>query len=104
MSIKKRPARRKRPLRWELRVYVANQAARSVMTIANLERLCQQYLPGRYRIDVVDLLLSPERCREDEILAVPTVVRHLPLPARRAIGTLADAERAAEALEMSNVN
>jgi circadian clock protein KaiB len=100
MCIKKRPARRKRSTRWQLRVYVADRAARSTLTLANLERLCERHLPGHYRIEIIDLLRSPDRSREDDIVAVPTVVRLLPLPARRVIGTLADAERAVAGLEM----
>jgi len=107
MSISKnrRPGvRRPRRHRWELRVYVANRAERSLLTVTNLQRLCEQCIPGQYQIEIIDLLKSPERCRDDQIVAVPTVVRHLPLPQRRVIGTLADAVRAAEGLEFPAVN
>src|SRR5579872_6892297 len=83
---------------WILRVYVANQAARSVLALTNLERLCEQSIPGQYRIQIVDLLQHPDLCRADEIVAIPTVVRQFPLPHRRVIGTLADAQRAAAGL------
>lgn len=109
MSIKKNPChpvpscRRGRRPRWELRVYVANTDTRSSLTIANLERLCQERVPGQYRIRIIDLFRSPDRSRADQIVAVPTVVRALPLPERRVIGTLADSQKAAAGLELGLV-
>lgn len=104
MSTEKARPRRKRELTWQLRVYVANCKTRSAVTLANLERLCEQSIPGRYRIQVVDLLETPELCRKDQIVAIPTVVRYFPLPERRAVGTLADARAAMAALELGVVN
>ena len=92
--------RPKHPAHWELRVYVAGAAARSTLTIENLERLCKEHLPGQYRIRIVDLMKSPELSRIDQIIAVPTVVRHLPLPERRVIGTLSDTAAAVAAMGM----
>jgi circadian clock protein KaiB len=86
--------------RWELRLYVENWEPRSAAAIVNLKRLCEQHLPGKYRIQVVDLVKTPHRSHEDQILALPTVVRRLPLPERRVIGTLANAEAVAAALEL----
>jgi circadian clock protein KaiB len=110
MSTRSKPARREcagdcaRPPRLELLVYVLNRSPRSAVTVVNLERLCKQYVPGRYRIHTVDLLRSPDRCRQDQIVAVPTVERHWPLPRRRVIGTLADSERAVAGLDLDAVN
>jgi len=104
MSIKNNPAKRRDAPKWQLRVYVANYKTRSAVTVANLERLCEQSIPGRYRIEIVDLLKTPERCREDRIVAIPTVVRSFPLPERRAVGTLADERAAIAALELNVVN
>ena len=84
--------------KWELYVYVASGAARSTRAIANLERLCEEHRLGQYRIHVVDVLQAPDRCRRDQVIAVPTVVRRLPLPERRVIGTLQNADVAAETL------
>ena len=86
---------------WELHLYVARGAPRSNLAISNLERICEEYGPGRYRIRIVDVLSAPERCRQDQIVAVPTVVRRLPLPERRVIGTLADQDRAAQVLDLA---
>ena len=72
------PARQ--PAKWELRLYVAGQSARSVTAFANLKKLCEAYLAGRYRIEVIDLLENPQLSRDDQIVAIPTLVRNLPTP------------------------
>jgi circadian clock protein KaiB len=79
---------------WLLRLYVAGRTFRSATAHANLQRLCEDHLRGRYRIDVVDLLESPLAAKAHEIVAVPTVVREMPVPFRKVIGDLADARRA----------
>lgn len=78
---------------WELRLYVAGRTPKSVTAFANLERICRQYLGGRYRIEVVDLTQTPQLAAGDQIIAVPTVMRMLPLPVRRIIGDLSNTER-----------
>ncbi|HEY1242936.1 MAG TPA: circadian clock KaiB family protein [Bryobacteraceae bacterium] len=92
-------SRQRAPI-WQLRVYVANWKTRSALTVANLERICDQSVPGHYRIQIVDLLKHPERCQKDGILALPTVVRYFPGPERRVIGTLSDTQAAIAALEL----
>src|SRR4051812_41370828 len=77
----------------ELRLYVAGQTPKSVAALANLRRVCEEYLPGRHTIEVIDLLQQPARARADQIVAIPTLVRTLPEPIRKVIGTLADTER-----------
>jgi circadian clock protein KaiB len=79
--------------RWELRLYVAGRTALSVEALVNLERLCEEHLQGRYRIEVVDLLANPALARGDQILAVPTLVRQLPPPVKKIIGDLSNRER-----------
>jgi circadian clock protein KaiB len=78
---------------WRLRLYVAGQTPRSIAALANLRRLCEEQLAGRYRIEVIDLLSRPDRARRDDIIVVPTLVRRLPPPLRRIIGDLSNAER-----------
>ena len=78
---------------WELRLYVAGQTQKSLAAIANLHKICDEHLQGRYRIDVVDLLKQPQLAAGDQILAVPTLVRNLPPPLRKIIGDLSDTER-----------
>ena len=78
---------------WNLRLYVAGPTPKSVAAFRNLKQLCEEHLPGRYQIEVIDLLKDPKRAQDDQILAVPTLVRKLPPPIRRVIGSLSDAER-----------
>src|SRR5262245_5582947 len=78
---------------WDLRLYVAGKTARSRAALENLKRLCQEHLPGKYRIEVVDLLAHPHLARADQIVAIPTLVRKQPSPVRKVIGDLSDVER-----------
>jgi circadian clock protein KaiB len=78
---------------WELRLYVAGQTPKSVTAFANLQKLCEEYLPGKYKIEVVDLMQQPQLAADDQILAIPTLVRKLPEPLRRIVGDLRDTER-----------
>ncbi|MGH6884550.1 MAG: circadian clock KaiB family protein [Geminicoccales bacterium] len=85
---------------WELRLYVAGKTARSVAAFENLERLCKQHLRGKYRIEVVDLLVHPQLARGDQIVAIPTLVRKLPEPIRKVIGDLSNVERTMVGLQL----
>ena len=85
---------------FELRLYVAGQSARSITAFANLKRLAEEHLPGRYRIDVIDLLKHPQLAEDHQIIAVPTLVRVLPEPLRKIIGDLSDAERTLVGLDI----
>jgi circadian clock protein KaiB len=78
---------------WDLRLYVAGQTPKSVTALQNLNRLCEDHLAGRYRIEVIDLLKNPQLARGDQILAIPTLVRKLPEPMRKIIGDLSQTER-----------
>ncbi|NBC47902.1 MAG: circadian clock protein KaiB [Gammaproteobacteria bacterium] len=85
---------------WTLRLYVAGQTPKSLNAFANLQALCEKHLAGRYRIEVIDLLEQPQLAQGDQILAIPTVVRRLPLPIRKIIGDLSDVERALVGLDL----
>lgn len=78
---------------WRLRLYVAGQTPKSITALANLKRLCDQHLAGRYRIEVVDLVDQPHRASQDDIVVVPTLVRRLPPPIRKIIGDLSQSEK-----------
>jgi circadian clock protein KaiB len=78
---------------WSLRLYVAGQSPKSLDAFANLTSLCEAHLPGRYTIEVVDLVEHPSRALSDDIVAIPTLVRRLPEPLRRIIGDLSDTQR-----------
>lgn len=85
---------------WELRLYVAGKTNKSVNAIANLKRLCEEHLPGKYKIEVVDLLVHPQLARGDQIVAIPTLVRKLPQPIRKVIGDLSNVERTLVGLQL----
>ena len=85
---------------YELRLYVAGQTTRSLAALANLKRICEEHLRGRYRIEVIDLLEHPQLARGDQILALPTLVRKLPKPIRKLVGDLSDTERALVGLDL----
>jgi circadian clock protein KaiB len=85
---------------WDLRLYVAGRTARSVAAFENLRRLCEEHLPGRFKIEVVDLLLHPQLAKGDQIIAIPTLVRKLPQPLRKVIGDLSNVERTLVGLQL----
>lgn len=88
---------------WELRLYVAGQTPKSLQAFANLKKLCEEHLPGQYRIEVIDLLQHPQLAAGDQILAVPTLVRKLPEPVKKIIGDLSNTERVLVGLDLRKV-
>lgn len=113
----KQPAKKKRPTApngrakprrataieaesWNLRLYVAGQTPRSIAALANLKKICEEHLPGRYTIEIIDLMKSPQLARDHQILAVPTLVRELPAPLKKIIGDLSNTERALVGLDL----
>ena len=88
------------PGHYNLRLYVAGQTPKSLTAIANLKKIAEENLAGRYTIEVIDLMLNPALAAGDQIVAVPTLVRHLPPPLKRIIGTLADTERVLVGLDI----
>jgi circadian clock protein KaiB len=89
---------------WELRLYVAGRSAKSVAAFANLKRVCETHLAGRYRIEVIDLLEKPQLAKGDQIRAIPTLVRKLPEPVRKLIGDLSDTEAMLVGLDIRPVS
>jgi circadian clock protein KaiB len=85
---------------YNLRLYVAGKTPKSVAALSNLQKICEEHLAGRYRIEVVDLLENPQLAAGDQILAVPTLVRRLPPPLKRIIGNLSDSERVLVGLDL----
>ncbi|HEY7539884.1 MAG TPA: circadian clock KaiB family protein [Methylomirabilota bacterium] len=83
-----------------LRLYIAGQTPRSVKAFANLKRICEEHLKGRYRIEVIDLIQHPQLAAGDQILAVPTLVRLLPEPVRKIIGDLSNTDRVLVGLDV----
>ncbi len=85
---------------WELRLYIAGKTPRALKAFQNLERICEEHLAGRYRIEVIDLLETPALAKGDQIVAVPTLVRKLPPPLKKIIGDLSNAERVLVGLDI----
>ena len=85
---------------YDLRLYVAGQSPRSVRALDNLRKVCDEHLAGRYRVEVIDLLVNPALARGDEIIAVPTLVRKLPEPIRKIIGDLSDTDKVLVGLQV----
>ena len=86
--------------KWDLRLYTAGQSPKSLAALANLKKVCDQHLAGRYSIEVIDLLKNPRLAKDDQIVAIPTLVRKLPEPLRRIVGDLSDTERALVGLQL----
>ena len=85
---------------WNLRLYVAGETVRSQTTLGNLQGILDQYVPGKYHVEVVDLTKNPHLAAGDQILAVPTLVRRLPPPMKKIIGDLSNAERVLVGLDL----
>ena len=85
---------------FDLRLYVAGQTPKAIRAFANLRKICDEHLAGRYRIEVIDLLEDPQLGRGDQILALPTLVRKLPQPIKRIIGDLSNTERVLVGLDL----
>jgi len=77
---------------WYFRLYIAGQSPKSLDALSNLRKLCERHLAGRYEIEIVDLVENPSAAQEDDVVAIPTLVRRLPLPLRKLIGDLSNTE------------
>lgn len=85
---------------WDLRLYTAGETPKSLAAFRNLKRICEEHMSGRYRIEVIDLVKNPRLAKEDEIVAIPTLVRRLPEPLRKIIGDLSNEERTLVGLQL----
>jgi len=88
------------PERWDLRLYIAGESARSRLAIANLKKICETHMHAGYSIEVIDLVKNPALARGDQIVAVPTLVRKLPEPMRKIIGDLSNEDRVLVGLDL----
>ncbi len=104
MKPKRRSAKKPPPfpprLHYSMKLYVTGATSRSTQAISNLRRLCDEYLPGQYELEVIDLLVNPQLAKGDQILAVPTLVRKLPEPVKKIIGDLSNTERVLVGLDV----
>ena len=94
---------RKKEDYWELKLYVAGQTPKSITAFANLKKLCEEHLKGKYHIEVIDLLKNPQLAKGDQIVAVPTLVRKLPQPIKKIIGDLSNTLRVLVGLDLRPV-
>ena len=107
--MKKTPSRKRRPARssksdyWRLRLYIAGHTPNSIAAMANLKKICEDQLQGRYRIEVIDLLEKPQLAKGDQIIAIPTLVRRLPPPVKKIIGNLSKTEAVVVGLDLQPV-
>ena len=85
---------------WILRLYVAGQTPKALTAFTNLKKICEEQLKGKYSIEVIDLMINPQLGGEDQILALPTLVRKLPVPVRKIIGDLSNTERVLVGLDL----
>jgi circadian clock protein KaiB len=90
--------------KWELRLYVAGKTTKSVAAINNLNKLCEEYLKGKYVIEVIDLLVQPQLAEGDQIFAIPTLVKKVPEPIRKIIGDLSNEEKVLVGLNIRPAN
>ncbi|HLL64948.1 MAG TPA: circadian clock KaiB family protein [Micromonosporaceae bacterium] len=90
------------PDAWHLRLYVAGPSSTALDAFANLRNLCEEHLAGRYTIEIIDLLEQPSLARQDDVLAIPTLVRHRPPPSLRVIGDLSNTQRVLDRLQLQS--
>lgn len=98
-----KPDKQAQQERWILRLYVAGQTPKCVTAFANLKKLCEEHLAGRYSIEVIDLIVNPQLAKGDQIFAIPTLVRQLPEPVRKIIGDLSNTERVLVGLDLRSL-
>jgi circadian clock protein KaiB len=95
-----RAGRARSSAEWSLRLYTAGQSPKSLRALENLKRICEEHLEGRYHIEVVDLLKQPHLARGDQVFAIPTLVRQLPVPIKQILGDLSNTDRALVGLDL----
>ncbi len=90
--------------KWELRLYIAGNTPKSLTALHNLKKYCEEHLKGEYKIEIIDLLVNPKLAEGDQIFAVPTLVRKVPVPIRKIIGDLSDENKVLVGLNIRAVN
>lgn len=86
--------------KYVLRLYVAGSTPRSMDAILAIKKICEEHLKGRYELEVIDLYQQPTLARGEQIVAVPTLVKKLPLPLRKFIGNMGDVDRILVGLDL----
>jgi len=104
VKIKKEKSAKSAKDAWVLRLYVAGQSPKAILAFTNLKKICEEQLNGKYSIEVIDLMENPQLASEFQIVALPTLIRKLPVPVRKIIGDLSDTERVLIGLDLLAVN
>jgi circadian clock protein KaiB len=104
VQIKEKKPRKSAKDMWVLRLYVAGQTPKAITAFTNLKKICEEQLGGKYSIEVIDLLQNPQLANEYQIVALPTLIRKLPVPVRKIIGDLSNTERVLMGLDLLEVN
>lgn len=104
VKIKEKKPRKTANDMWVLRLYVAGQTPKAITAFTNLKKICEEQLGGKYSIEVIDLLKNPHLANEYQIVALPTLIRKLPVPVRKIIGDLSNTERVLMGLDLLEVN
>jgi len=99
-TVSKKASANAEPPTIELKLYVAGQTPKSLAALSNLNKICKEHLQGRYKLQVIDLMKTPQLAQGDQILAIPTLVRQLPVPIRKIIGDLSDLEKVVVGLNL----
>lgn len=86
-----------------LRLYITGTTRRSILAITNLKRICEEYLEGRYELEVIDLYQKPALAKDDQIIAAPTLIKKMPLPFRRIIGDMSNIDKVLSGLDIGEV-
>jgi len=89
--------------KYTLRLFITGSTAKSVLALTNLKKICEEYLEGRYDLEVIDLYQNPGLAIEEQIIAAPTLIKKLPLPFRRIIGDMSDIEKVLMGLEIKKI-
>ena len=89
--------------KYKLRLYITGSTSRSTLAISNLKKICEEYLEGRYELEVIDLYQQPSLAKGDQIIAAPTLIKKLPLPFRRIIGDMSNKEKVLLGLDLREV-
>jgi circadian clock protein KaiB len=86
-----------------LRLYITGSTNRSVLALTNLKKICEEYLEGRYELEVIDLYQMPSLAKDEQIIAAPTLIKKLPLPFRRIIGDMSNVEKVLLGLDLKKI-
>jgi circadian clock protein KaiB len=103
ITSKPRSVRKQAAPKWELRLYIAGNTPKSLAALSNLKQYCETHLAGEYSLEVIDLLLQPQLAAGDQILAIPTLVRKVPVPIRKIIGDLSNEEKVLVGLNLKPI-